>query len=74
MRELDGCDIGNVYYSKYCPTLIFDDVFVPWDRVFLCGETEFARIWLSNFPHFTDRVMVDVNPEKSIVWSGRRSP
>lgn len=21
---------------------IFDDVFVPWERVFLCGETEFA--------------------------------
>jgi aromatic ring hydroxylase len=22
--------------------LVFDDVFVPWERVFLCGETEFA--------------------------------
>jgi 4-hydroxybutyryl-CoA dehydratase/vinylacetyl-CoA-Delta-isomerase len=28
-RELDGCDCGNVRYSKYCPTVIFDDVFVP---------------------------------------------
>ena len=26
-RELDGCDIGNFRYSKYCPTLIFNDVF-----------------------------------------------
>jgi 4-hydroxybutyryl-CoA dehydratase/vinylacetyl-CoA-Delta-isomerase len=42
MRELDGCDIGNQYFSKYCPTLIFDNVFVPWNRVFLFGETEFA--------------------------------
>ncbi len=41
-RELDGCDIGNFRYSKYCPTLIFNDVFVPWERVFMCGETEFA--------------------------------
>ena len=41
-RELDGCDIGNIRYSKYCPTVIFDNVFVPWERVFLCGETEFA--------------------------------
>jgi len=41
-RELDGFDCGNVRYSKNCPTLIFDDVFVPWDRVFLCGEIEFA--------------------------------
>ncbi len=49
MRELDGCDIGNVYYSKYCPTLIFDDVFVPWERVFMCGETEFASEMVIKF-------------------------
>ena len=49
MRELDGCDIGNVYYSKYCPTLIFDNVFVPWDRVFMCGETEFAQDMVVKF-------------------------
>lgn len=42
MREVDGCDTGNIYYSKYCPTVIFDDVFVPWERVFMCGEIEFA--------------------------------
>ena len=41
-RELDGCDTGNIRYSKYCPTVIFDDVFVPWERVFMCGEVEFA--------------------------------
>lgn len=41
-RELDGCDIGNTIYSKYCPTVIFDDVFVPWERVFMCGKVEFA--------------------------------
>lgn len=41
-RELDGCDIGNTRFSKYCPTVIFDDVFVPWERVFMCGEVEFA--------------------------------
>jgi 4-hydroxybutyryl-CoA dehydratase/vinylacetyl-CoA-Delta-isomerase len=41
-RELEGTDCGNIHYSKYCPTLIFDDVFVPWERVFMCGETEFA--------------------------------
>jgi 4-hydroxybutyryl-CoA dehydratase / vinylacetyl-CoA-Delta-isomerase len=52
MRELDGCDIGNIYYSKYCPTLIFDDVFVPWNRVFLCGETEFASDLVVKFSSF----------------------
>ena len=41
-RELDGCDLGNLMYSKYCPTVIFNDVFVPNERIFTCGETEFT--------------------------------
>lgn len=51
-RELDGCDCGNQRYSKYAPTVIFDNVFVPWDRVFLCGEWEYAAdlvIYFSSF-------------------------
>ncbi|HOJ70226.1 MAG TPA: 4-hydroxyphenylacetate 3-hydroxylase N-terminal domain-containing protein [Syntrophorhabdaceae bacterium] len=52
MREIDGCDIGNIYYSKYCPTLIFNDVFVPWNRVFMCGETEFASEMVIKFSSF----------------------
>jgi 4-hydroxybutyryl-CoA dehydratase / vinylacetyl-CoA-Delta-isomerase len=52
MRELDGCDIGNKYYSKYCPTLIFDNVFIPWNRVFMCGETEFATDMVVKFSSF----------------------
>jgi len=52
MRELEGCDIGNVRYSKYCPTLIFNDVFVPWERVFLCGEVEFAVDYVVKFSSF----------------------
>jgi len=41
-RALEGTDLGNIEYSKFCPLVIFDNVFVPWDRVFLCGEYEFA--------------------------------
>jgi 4-hydroxybutyryl-CoA dehydratase/vinylacetyl-CoA-Delta-isomerase len=52
MRELDGADCGNVYYSKYCPTLIFDNVFVPWNRVFMCGESEFAVDMVVKFSSF----------------------
>ena len=51
-RELDGCDIGNFRYSKNCPTLIFDDVFVPWERVFMCGESEFAANMVIVFSSF----------------------
>jgi len=41
-RALEGIDLGNVEFSKFCPLVIFNNVFVPWDRVFLCGEYEFA--------------------------------
>jgi 4-hydroxybutyryl-CoA dehydratase/vinylacetyl-CoA-Delta-isomerase len=52
MRELQGCDVGNTMYSKYCPTLIFNDVFIPWDRVFMCGQTEFAVDMVVKFSSF----------------------
>jgi len=51
-RELEGCDVGNIRYSKYCPTLIFNDVFVPWERVFMCGEVEFAVDMVIKFSAF----------------------
>lgn len=51
-RELEGCDCGNVRYSKYAPTVIFDDVFVPWERVFLCGEWEMAGELVAYFSAF----------------------
>jgi 4-hydroxybutyryl-CoA dehydratase / vinylacetyl-CoA-Delta-isomerase len=48
-RELEGFDCGNIRYSKYCPTVIFNDVLVPWERVFLCGEVEFAGELVNRF-------------------------
>lgn len=51
-REIEGCDIGNIRYSKYCPTLIFNDVFVPWERVFMCGEVDFAARMVVTFSAF----------------------
>jgi 4-hydroxybutyryl-CoA dehydratase / vinylacetyl-CoA-Delta-isomerase len=51
-REVDGCDCGNTRYSKYAPTVIYDNVFVPWDRVFLCGEVEFAQELVMRFSAF----------------------
>jgi len=51
-RALEGCDLGNVEYSKFSPMVIFKDVFVPWDRVFLCGEYEFAGDMVRNFGNY----------------------
>ena len=41
-RAMAETDLGNVEFSKFCPLVIYDNVLVPWDRVFLCGEYEFA--------------------------------
>ncbi|MBW2345513.1 MAG: 4-hydroxybutyryl-CoA dehydratase [Deltaproteobacteria bacterium] len=31
--------------------IIFDDVFVPWDRVFMCGEWQYAMTLVYNFAY-----------------------
>ena len=51
-RALDGCDLGNVEYSKFADMVIFQDVFVPWERVFLCGEYEYAGPMVRDFGCF----------------------
>lgn len=39
----DKGDIGNINYGAHIGNLlIFDDVFIPWERVFLCGETKYV--------------------------------
>jgi 4-hydroxybutyryl-CoA dehydratase/vinylacetyl-CoA-Delta-isomerase len=45
MRRLVGqeMDYGNAKYGVHGSThVIFDDVFIPWERVFMCGEYRFA--------------------------------
>ena len=52
MRRLVGqeMDYGNARYGLHGSThVIFDDVFVPWERVFLCGEYRFAGPLVNHF-------------------------
>ena len=51
-RELEDCDLGNIEYSKFANMVIFKDVFVPWEQVFLCGEYEYAGPMVRNFGNF----------------------
>ncbi len=46
-----GMDAGNVGFAAVGgeSLVIFENVFVPWDRVFLCGETEFAGVLVERF-------------------------
>ena len=51
-RAMEGCDLGNAEFSKFAPMIIFNDVFVPWENVFLCGEYEYAGEMVRNFGNY----------------------
>ncbi len=50
-RKLEGSpmDVGNHQYGGHEVLAIFDEVFVPWERVFLCGETEAVGTLVERF-------------------------
>lgn len=51
-RWLNGedMDLGNPQYGIHGASLVvFDDVFVPWERVFMCGEWDFSGTLVLRF-------------------------
>jgi len=51
-RKCEGsCDIGNATYGLVGgeTLMVFEDVFVPWERVFMCGEIELAGLLVERF-------------------------
>ena len=50
-RKLEGgvIDVGNAEYGGVEALAVFDDVFVPNERIFLNGETEFAGMMVERF-------------------------
>ena len=50
-RRLEGVeiDVGNYNFGGQEALVILDNVFVPWDRVFMCGETDFAIMLVERF-------------------------
>lgn len=49
LEEGADIDLGNAEYGGHEALVIFEDVFVPWERVFLCGEYEFAGMMVERF-------------------------
>ncbi len=47
----EGIDMGNSEFGLVGgeALVVFEDVFVPWDRVFMCGEVEFAGMLVERF-------------------------
>ena len=59
-RALEGGEIdqGNARFSGQEALIVIDDVFVPWDRVFMDGETEFASPLVDAFTTYHRRSYV----------------
>jgi len=53
-RRLEGdtWDRGNVRFGGHEALAVFDDVFVPWERVFMYRETEFAGRLVEQFASY----------------------
>jgi 4-hydroxybutyryl-CoA dehydratase/vinylacetyl-CoA-Delta-isomerase len=50
-RKLEGgdIDVGNLNFGGQETLIIFDNVFVPWERVFMCGEYDFSIMLVERF-------------------------
>jgi 4-hydroxybutyryl-CoA dehydratase/vinylacetyl-CoA-Delta-isomerase len=51
-------DQGNAQYSGQEAMIVIDDVFIPWDYVFMNGETEFASPLVDRFTAYHRRSYV----------------
>lgn len=49
MEEHNTLDVGNEVFGGHEALVIFDNVFVPWERVFMCKEYDFAGMMVERF-------------------------
>ena len=56
--EGSGLDAGNSKFAGQEAMVIFDDVFIPWEHVFMDGEHEFAAMLVERFTCYHRRSYV----------------
>jgi len=56
--EPGDLDVGNSQYAGQEAMIIFEDVFIPWEHVFMDGETEFAAMLVERFTCYHRRSYV----------------
>ncbi|MCX7698635.1 MAG: 4-hydroxyphenylacetate 3-hydroxylase family protein [Candidatus Goldbacteria bacterium] len=47
--EEGDIDVGNAMYGGQEALIVFNDVFVPWERVFMCGEYQYSGALVERF-------------------------
>jgi 4-hydroxybutyryl-CoA dehydratase/vinylacetyl-CoA-Delta-isomerase len=50
-RKLEGgtIDVGNSRFGGHEALMVFDNLFIPWENVLMCGETEFSGLLVERF-------------------------
>jgi len=47
--ENSAIDVGNSQFGGHEALMVFDNLFVPWENVFMCGEYEFSGLLVERF-------------------------
>ena len=50
-RKLEGgeIDVGNKKFGGHEALMVFDNLFIPWENVFMCGEVDFSGALVERF-------------------------
>ncbi len=50
-RKMEGgtIDVGNAEFGGHEALMVFDNLFVPWENVLMCGEYEFSGMLVERF-------------------------
>jgi 4-hydroxybutyryl-CoA dehydratase/vinylacetyl-CoA-Delta-isomerase len=50
-RKMEGgtIDVGNAMYGGHEALMVFDNLFVPWENILMCGEFEFSGLLVERF-------------------------
>jgi len=50
-RKLEGgtIDVGNAEFGGHEALMVFDNLFVPWENVLMCGEYQFSAMLVERF-------------------------
>ncbi len=50
-RKLEGgtIDVGNFQFGGHEALMVFENVFIPWENVLMCGEYEFSGMMVERF-------------------------
>lgn len=59
-RSMEGghIDIGNLRYAGQEAMIVFEDVFIPWEYIFMDGEYDFAAMLVERFTAYHRRSYV----------------